>query len=281
MRLYRLSLTLLPRHVGDATLARIPVIPSNTRTRTLTILSRAPVTQCVPSPWYPPYTRPRLRSLSVTASLAHLDPTTHADRSPPRKLCWKCDATLESETLVCDNQHCQALVPLSPEISYFDVLVGEETFDVEIGILRRNFLKLQQKAHPDNYSQSSPQEQKIADVHSTWLNTAYHTLRNPLARAKYILQRHGYKSDTEEVIQDPDFLTMVFDVRERLSEITDEKEADDFKLENEDRINDLVQQLSDAFSRKDYDQAQGLVAKLQYWYSTQDTLSNWSHHHEA
>lgn len=53
------------------------------------------------------------------------------------------------------------------------------TFDVDLKALKRKFLLLQQKAHPDSYSQASPVSY-IPFMSTTFVNRLYSKLTNTL-----------------------------------------------------------------------------------------------------
>lgn len=55
----------------------------------------------------------------------------------------------------------------------------------------------------------------LAAQHSAMLNKAYHTLKNPLLRAQYLVSQHGQVRDEErETLDDKAFIMQVMDARE-------------------------------------------------------------------
>lgn len=54
--------------------------------------------------------------------------------------------------------------------------------------LKNNFRKMQGLLHPDKFVKSNDTEKTFSLHHSSYLNKAYSTLRDPLARANYLLK---------------------------------------------------------------------------------------------
>ncbi|KAI8367534.1 HSCB C-terminal oligomerization domain-containing protein, partial [Radiomyces spectabilis] len=138
-------------------------------------------------------------------------------------------------------------------------------FDVDVKSLRRNFLKLQQTAHPDSFSQASQREHKYAEIQSSIINKAYNTLKNPLARAQYLLAMRGVEVEESESLHNPELLMEVMEVREALEEAANDEEVEQIKQENDVKLQETAQHLSQAFNNNDYDVAKDYMIQLQYW----------------
>ncbi|KAJ1650784.1 molecular chaperone [Dispira simplex] len=194
-----------------------------------------------------------------------------------QKMCWECEATSEREALVCENPECHAILPLDDDVSYFDVLSdGNTAFEVDFTILRKNYLQLQQKVHPDTFVHESVRNRQLADVQSAWLNRAYHTLRNPLLRAKYLLKLKGHPIKEGDSLEDSTLLMEILESHEALEDAQKESEVEAIRLENDQRIRDTLVDLSRAFLNGNWTEAKQLTIKLQYWYNIQDATREWS-----
>ncbi|KAJ1966971.1 molecular chaperone [Dispira parvispora] len=194
-----------------------------------------------------------------------------------QKMCWDCEATSEREALVCENSECHAILPLDDDVSYFDVLVdGNTAFEVDFATLRKNYLQLQQKVHPDTFVHESVRNRQLADVQSAWLNRAYHTLRNPLLRAKYLLKLKGHPIKEGDSLEDSILLMEILESHEALEDAQKESEVEAIRLENDQRIRDTLADLSRAFLNGNWAEAKQLTIKLQYWYNIQDSTREWS-----
>ncbi|KAI9259610.1 Co-chaperone HscB, C-terminal oligomerization domain-containing protein [Phascolomyces articulosus] len=192
--------------------------------------------------------------------------------------CWHCGAKTKSTSVICDNADCKAIQPVQPQVNYFDLLLeGKEySFDVDTKAMRFKFLTLQQKAHPDSFSQSSKQEHEYAQLQSSLLNKAYGTLKDPLARARYMLELEGVEISETESLHEPELLMEVMELREELDEVTNEEELGQVKETNDAKYQETVQNLSEAFKNKDLDHAKELMVQLQYWETIRRAIIEWS-----
>ncbi len=101
--------------------------------------------------------------------------------------CWSCHHFTPIDHVFCTNTSCTKIQKPHAQVSYFDVLLGSESFDIDPKLLRRQFLALQQKCHPDSSMGESQVERDYAVMQSSWLNKAYATLKSPLQRALYLV----------------------------------------------------------------------------------------------
>lgn len=120
------------------------------------------------------------------------------------------------------------LVPLSPTLSYFDLL------GVPIGVddatLTRRFRTLSRQYHPDRYANANAETQAIALDATALLNDAYRTLQEPFARAEYLLRRERSTSldDLQKTAKPPQELLMqVMELQEALMEYQEARLDDD------------------------------------------------------
>ncbi|RKP07969.1 Co-chaperone HscB, C-terminal oligomerization domain-containing protein [Thamnocephalis sphaerospora] len=171
--------------------------------------------------------------------------------------------------------------PVQPGSTYFDALgvSDQPTFDVDVKELRRMFLRSQQRVHPDTYATGEDRERQLAEQQSAWLNRAYHTLREPLARAQYLLQLHGVDVTETESVADPELLMTVMEERERIDDATDATEVRDVFQANEDRIRETITMLGDAFRANNWISAHALTVRLKYWYRLRAAVRTWEDEH--
>lgn len=140
--------------------------------------------------------------------------------------------------------------------------------------LKREFLQLQARAHPDRH----PQEDKNkAQALSARINEAYKTLQNPLLRAQYLLSLRGIEVAEDETakVEDPDLLMEVLETREEIEEAESEEDLVDMKAQNDIRIDKSVKILENAFRDDDMDLAKSEAVKLRYWINIKESLDGW------
>ena len=82
------------------------------------------------------------------------------------------------------------------------------TYDLDTAELERHYKSLQAVLHPDKHSAAGAAATAAADAASAAVNTAYATLRCPLARAAYMVRecgsrREGVNTDARKTKQKP------------------------------------------------------------------------------
>ncbi|KAI8940522.1 hypothetical protein NX059_004199 [Plenodomus lindquistii] len=147
-------------------------------------------------------------------------------------------------------------------------------FDIDLGALKKEFLQLQARAHPDMHPQS---DKKRAEALSSAINTAYKTLQSPLLRAQYLLSLRGIETAEDETakVEDPELLMEVLDARELIEEAESEEDLVGLRSENEDRLKESVDKLGHMFAEEDLEGARGEVVRLRYWTNIQQSIEGW------
>ncbi len=85
--------------------------------------------------------------------------------------------------------------------------------------------ELQREAHPDKFAAQGGAAQRVAMQWSVRINEAYQRLKDPMRRASYLCELHGFPIDAERNTAMPaDFLIQQMEWREALE---DAKNADD------------------------------------------------------
>lgn len=90
--------------------------------------------------------------------------------------------------------------------------------------LEQRFRGLSRQYHPDYFYNAPPAERRMSLERSSYLNDAYRTLKNPIARLEYLLQLEGFAAKSPEEASKqvpPDLLEEVFSLNEELDEIRD------------------------------------------------------------
>ncbi|MCJ1313621.1 hypothetical protein MMC25_007300 [Agyrium rufum] len=147
-------------------------------------------------------------------------------------------------------------------------------FAVDTRALRREFLQLQAKAHPDRHQ---GEDKSRAEGASALINEAYKTLQDPLRRAQYLLSLRGIEVAEDETAktEDPDLLMEVLEVREDIEAAESEDDLLPLQEHNERRIEHSVDVLDDAFAKDDLERAKTEAVRLRYWVNIKDSLEAW------
>jgi len=116
-----------------------------------------------------------------------------------------------------------------------------------------------------------------AQALSARINEAYKTLQSPLLRAQYLLSLRGIDVAEDETakIEDPELLMEVLETQERIEEAEAEKDLEEMKRLNDERIQDSVMKLEEAFRRDDTEVAKSEAVRLRYWVNIRESLDGW------
>lgn len=151
--------------------------------------------------------------------------------------------------------------------NHFELLDIPQAFEIDLNLLENNYRKLQAQVHPDKFVTASPAERLQSMQTATAANEAFQTLKQPTARASYLLSLQGIATDEERNTAMPaDFLMAQMEWREAIEEAKD--------ANNIVALDDLLMQfrqekkaLNNAFSNTyltDVDTAAATVRKLQF-----------------
>src|SRR5580658_7354707 len=102
---------------------------------------------------------------------------------------------------------------------YFGFFDLPRNLGIDPADLEKRFHALSRKWHPDLFARKSAQEKEESLEASAILNDAYRTLRDPVARAHYLLKQEGLETG-EQGSKDvpPELLEEVFELNEALEE---------------------------------------------------------------
>jgi len=78
--------------------------------------------------------------------------------------------------------------------NHFELFGLPERFGIDPGALDRRYRALQSEIHPDRFATSGETERRVALQSSARVNEAYSALKDPVARAQYLLSLHGVEA---------------------------------------------------------------------------------------
>jgi molecular chaperone HscB len=103
--------------------------------------------------------------------------------------------------------------------NHFSLFQLPVQFEIDQATLDANYRKLQAEVHPDKFVNASPAERMQSMQMATLANEAYQTLKQPTARARYLLQLQGIATDEEQNTAMPaDFLMTQMEWREAMED---------------------------------------------------------------
>ncbi len=104
-------------------------------------------------------------------------------------------------------------------MDYYRFLGLERKLSLDEADLKKRFYDLSRLLHPDRYTRKPATERQYSLEATAILNDAYRTLRDPVARAEYVLKQSGFESQEPRSNHvDPDLLEEVFELNMALEE---------------------------------------------------------------
>ena len=161
-------------------------------------------------------------------------------------------------------RRCNGVSAVMP--SHFDLFGLSPVYSIEGEALERSYREIQSKVHPDRFAHAGDAERRASLQWTTRVNEAYRTLKDPVQRARHLLELHGVDVAFEtNTAMPPEFLMQQMELRESLEEAKTPASLDEMRKRLRQDKAELQKQIAEALdARKDYAGAAGLVRKLQF-----------------
>lgn len=136
-------------------------------------------------------------------------------------------------------------------------------------VLDQNYRKLQSEVHPDRFA-AAPSPERLRSLQlATQANEAYRTLKDPAARARYLLQINAVDTQEESNTAMPaDFLILQMEWRETIEDARAARDIaalEKLLLETQQKSKQLQESLRRALDEeKQFAQAAETVRKLRF-----------------
>ena len=156
--------------------------------------------------------------------------------------------------------------------NYFELFGIPVSFAIDAGFLMQQYRDLQQAVHPDRFANATEQERRLSLQYATHINEALRVLKDPLERARYLLQLRGVQWDDEQTtLSDPTFLMQQMELRESLEQVrgsTDPLSAIGEILDEVAQLmhdnSQVLENLLNSEDRDDLEKAKNQVRKMQF-----------------
>lgn len=153
--------------------------------------------------------------------------------------------------------------------NYFDIFGLPVAFSIDEQLLAAHYRELQKTVHPDRFANASERDRRMAVQQAADINEAFHTLKSPLKRARYLLQIKGVTFDDEkETTVEPAFLMEQMELREALAEVSAGDDAftklNTIMQDITRRITQMLDEYNECVKMGDLAQAKVIVQKLQF-----------------
>jgi molecular chaperone HscB len=140
--------------------------------------------------------------------------------APAFQICKHCAGGAPIDAHFCPQ--CEKILSLGTHGDYFSFLGVPRKLNLDAAEVERSYRALSRQFHPDYFYNATAAERRASLERSSYLNDAYRTLRNHVARVAYLLQLEGLMArGPEEASKQvpPDLLEEVFALNEQLDEV--------------------------------------------------------------
>ena len=138
-------------------------------------------------------------------------------------------------------------------MEFFDIYEIEPSFSISENELKKRYLVLQKKFHPDRFAHSSIEEQKTALINSSLINDAYQVLKDDIRRAKYLLECNGVEITNHT---NPAFLMKQMEYEEKIEDHSNDKnQLLNIQKELQEELEQYKDNLTVDFDKKNFDRA--------------------------
>lgn len=173
---------------------------------------------------------------------------------------WHCEvcSKVSVNSLFCE---CGSILPASTAFFMQELGLNDE-WEIDKNQLELKYLEFISALHPDRYINKSSKEREIALFNSGILNNVYHASQNDLKRLELYLKEQGVNIESISINSDFEFLSWVMEASGQLENTNSDSERQELLSDIQSYIEQLLQELSLEFSKKNVKMVEILYAKL-------------------
>lgn len=165
--------------------------------------------------------------------------------------------------------------------TYFEIFDIPVSFECDINAIQQRYRELQKTVHPDKFVNSSDLEKRISMQHTSRINEAFNTLKNPVERALYLLKLKGLDINFDnETTMDAQFLMEQLELRESLASVGNDinslEKLDAMSSDVKNKLSQLMSDFSSLYELDEHDLARELIRKMQFLRKAQKEISECS-----
>ena len=158
-------------------------------------------------------------------------------------------------------------------IDSFHVLGVPRTFGLDKEELKGRYRRLMTEYHPDKHTTKTLMERQEIEEIASQVTSAYQILQEPHTRATHLLELLGnpMEETSKSDLVGMEFLMQVMEIRESV-DTTAPEHLKPIWDETKHHMEELVDELGEAFEQEDYEKAIQLSAQLQYWHRIETAI---------
>ena len=146
-----------------------------------------------------------------------------------------------------------------------------ERLNLDLADLDTRFFALSKKFHPDRFASKSPREVQISHDWSSEINNAYRTLKDPISRARYVVERELGSLEEKSSKVPIEMAELFFELHDVLDTIRDSdghppadalKQAEQARVELRAKVRDLESALQAKFVEYDRTADKAMLAQM-------------------
>ena len=132
--------------------------------------------------------------------------------------------------------------------NFFELFGIEPAFDIDRVQLQDRQRQLQSSFHPDRHVNAGEREKRVAIQMASWINQAHDVLKDPVKRARYLLELNGADiPDDSATTSDTAFLMEQIELREQVETCREREDGLEFSRSIESQLRHRADELAAAF----------------------------------
>ncbi|KAA0680993.1 molecular chaperone DnaJ [Roseomonas genomospecies 6] len=170
--------------------------------------------------------------------------------------CWLCGRSVAARAMFCHS--CGAVQAPRP-LDHFTRLGLERRFDIEPEALARQHAGFSRAMDPERFAARGARQQANARAQADALTEAYETLRDPVRRARYLLELLNAPAASMSADEDEEVAALA----QRLDAAPDVAAVDRLAHDLGQRVESCIKYLAIAFRNGQTDNAARILARLE------------------
>jgi len=126
--------------------------------------------------------------------------------------------------------------------------------------------------HPDKFVNNYGDEKAVSAYYSSLLNQAYAILQSPLSRGFYLLELEGYPLLEDRVTLEHNLISEIMELNEEIDTLDNLGVLAKIKESNLIEIDNLIDEVSGEFLRKNWKAAQICMGKLKFYFNIKEKI---------